>query len=161
MEEDRNSQEEDDSSLGEIEVAEEEEIEVEESETESENDNPASISEEPKKVLSPPIKNKEEKIENEEEKEENNKEKQYSELELKIIELMNGSETVNNLLNINNKWDEKKKGLMLLNEFILKSTNGKKILTNFEMVFNYIQDALKNFKESNFMLLKEGMECIF
>ena len=160
MEEDRNSQEEDDSSLVEIEVAEEEEIEVEESETESENDNPASISEEPKKVLSSPIKNKEEKIENEEAKEENNKEKQYSELELKIIELMNGSETVNNLLNINNKWDEKKKGLMLLNEFILKSTNGKKILTNFEMVFNYIQDALKNFKESNFMLLKEGMECI-
>jgi len=160
MEEDRNSQEEDDSSLVEIEVAEEEEIEVEESETESENDNPASISEEPKKVLSPPIKNKEEKIENEEEKEENNKEKQYSELELKIIELMNGSETVNNLLNINNKWDEKKKGLMLLNEFILKTSNEKKILTNFEMVFNYIQDALKNFKESNFMLLKEGMECI-
>ena len=160
MEEDRNSQEEDDSSLVEIEVAEEEEIEVEESETESENDNPASISEEPKKVLSPPIQNKEEKIEKEEAKEENNKEKQYSELELKIIELMNGSETVNNLLNINNKWDEKKKGLMLLNEFILKTSNEKKILTNFEMVFNYIQDALKNFKESNFMLLKEGMECI-
>lgn len=28
------------------------------------------------------------------------------------------------------------------------------------MVFNYIQDVLKNFKESNFMLLKEGMDCI-
>ena len=160
MEEDRLSQEEDDSSLVEIEVAEQEEIEVEESETDTENDNPVSISEEPKKVLSTPSQTKEEKIEIEEEKLENKKEKQYSELELKIIELMNGSETVNNLLNINNKWDEKKKGLILLNEFILKTSNEKKILTNFEMVFNYIQDVLKNFKESNFMLLKEGMECI-
>ena len=160
MEEDRHSQQEDDSSLVEIEVAEEEEIEVEESETESGNDNLVSISEEPKKVLSPPIQNKEETIENEDVKEENKQEKQYSELELKFIELMNGSETVNNLLNINNKWDEKKKGLMLLNEFILKTSNEKKILTNFEMVFNYIQDVLKNFKESNFMLLKEGMDCI-
>ena len=74
---------------------------------------------------------------------------------------MNNSETINNLLNNNNKWDEKKKGFILLNKYILESSNKEKIINNFEIFFNYIQDILKNFKESNFIILKEGLECIF
>ena len=102
--------------------------------------------------------------ENEEDKDKdkdnNSIDKPYSELELKIIDIMNGSEKINNLLNNNNKWDEKKKGLSLLNEFITNPSNKDKIINNFEIVFNYIQDVLKNFKESNFIILKEGLECV-
>ena len=89
-----------------------------------------------------------------------NIDKPYSELELKIIDIMGGSETINNLLNNNNKWDEKKKGFMLLNEFISNLSNKEKTISNFEIFFNYIQDILKNFKESNFIILKEGLLCI-
>ena len=92
---------------------------------------------------------------------EKNDDKPYSELELKIIDIMGGSEKINNLLNNNNKWDEKKKGFMLLNEFISNSSNKEKIIINFEIFFNYIQDILKNFKESNFIILKEGIICIW
>ena len=180
MDENENPQD-NESSLIEIEVAEEEEIEVEESETEMDNDNPELISkqtpeetdekineevpkkeyleEEKEKVKEKRIEKEKEK-EQEKENEKGNIDKPYSEIELKIIDIMNGSETINNLLNNNNKWDEKKKGLSLLNEYISKSSNKEKIITNFDVFFNYIQDILKNFKESNFIILKEGLECV-
>ena len=171
MEDNRISQEEDDEgSLVEIEVAEQEEIEVEESETETENNIPVEKvsnfgkNETPKNLLEneeeDEDKSKEEEEEKPKEKKEENPDKPYSELELKIIDIMNGSEEINNLFNDNNKWDEKKRGLSLLNEFILKPSNREKIIKNFEVFFCYIQDVLKNFKESNFILLKAGLECI-
>ena len=171
MKDNRISQEEDDEgSLVEIEVAEQEEIEVEESETETENNIPVEKvsnfgkNETPKNLLEneeeDEDKSKEEEEEKPKEKKEENPDKPYSELELKIIDIMNGSEEINNLFNNNNKWDEKKRGLSLLNEFILKPSNREKIIKNFEVFFCYIQDILKNFKESNFILLKAGLECI-
>ena len=172
MEDNRVSQEEDEGSLVEIEVAEQEEIEVEESETETENNIPAEKISNFEKNESPKNlpeneeedededNSKEAEEEKKKEKKEENVDKPYSELELKIIDIMNGSEEINNLFNNNNKWDEKKRGLSLLNEFILKPSNRVKIIKNFEVLFCYIQDVLKNFKESNFILLKSGLECI-
>ena len=164
---------EDESSLVEIEVAEQEEIEVEESETETENLNKEQIlkpqkEEIPKKSEEQIVKTDyiEKEVENDREKEKykqnenENIDKPYSEIELKFIDVMNGSETINNLLNNNNRWDEKKKGFSLLNEYITNSSNREKILTNYEIFFNYIQDVLKNFKESNYIILKEGLECV-
>ncbi len=172
---------EEESSLVEIEVAEEEEIEVEESETEPENNNKEIISkpteeEVPTKIEEKIVKNEDKEEEKEEEKEEQKEEekqiekeeenknenidKPYSEIELKIIDIMNGSETINNLLNNNNRWDEKKKGFLLLNEYINNSSNREKVINNYEVFFNYIQDILKNFKESNFIILREGLECV-
>jgi hypothetical protein len=166
---------EDESSLVEIEVAEQEEIEVEESETETENFNKEPILKPPKEEI--PEKKEEQivktdyiekEVESDREKEKEkykqneneNIDKPYSEIELKFIDIMNGSETINNLLNNNNRWDEKKKGFSLLNEYITNSLNREKVITNYEIFFNYIQDALKNFKESNYIILKEGLECV-
>ena len=169
MDDNRVSQEEDEGSLVEIEVAEQEEIEVEESETETENNIPVEKTSNLGKNESPknlPENDEEEEDNSKEEEEkpkkkkEENEDKPYSELELKIIDIMNGSEEINNLVNNNNKWDKKKSGLSLLNEFILKPSNREKITKNFEILFCYIQDILKNFKESNFILLKAGLECI-
>ena len=153
-------------SLVEIEIEEQEEIEVEESETEPEN---IISCEKPKNNQLELANQKKINIDNiYEEKEEmgveesKNKDidKDYSEIEFKIIDIMNGKNKIINLLN-NNKWEEKKEGFFLLNEFFLSSLNKDKIINNFEIFFNYIQSILKNFKESNYIILKEGLECIY
>ena len=106
-------------SLVEIEIAEQEEIEVEESETETGN---IIYSEKPENCQNKLINQIQIKLDNNniyEEKEgkdvEGNKskdiDKDYSEIEFKMIDIMNGKEIIINLLNNNNKWDEKKKDL--------------------------------------------------
>ena len=161
---DKNIFNEEESSLVEIEIAEQEEIEVEESETETENNKSNELQINSQKEEPNIIQNNSKNTNNNEKKEEEREEnidKDYSEIELKIIDIMNGSESIINLLNNNNKWDEKKKGFLLLKEFISKQINIDKIIKNFEVFFNYIQSILKNFKESNLILLKEGLECIY
>ena len=115
MEENLLSNEED--SLVEIEIAEQEEIEVEESETETENIINSKKSENCQNKL---INQNQIKIDNIYEEKEGkdvegskNKDidKDYSEIEFKMIDIMNGKEIIINLLNNNNKWDEKKKDL--------------------------------------------------
>ena len=164
MEENLLSNEED--SLVEIEIAEQEEIEVEESETETENIINSEKSENCQNKLINQIKIKIDNIYEEKEGKDfegsKNKDidKDYSEIEFKMINIMNGKEIIINLLNNNNKWDKKKKGFILLNEFLLNSLNKEKIINNYETIFNYIQNILKNFKESNYIILKEGLECV-
>ena len=163
-------QEEDDSSLVEIEVAEDEEIEVEESETQKDNTFSNEIQKKSEKeLLNDNILDSKNNInykfsgkkeEEEIQKQNQNLEQVYSETELKIIDIFNGDKTIINLLN-NKKWEEKKNGFILLKEYIKNILNKEKITTNFEILFNYIQKILKNFKESNLIILKEGLECIY
>ena len=63
-----------------------------------------------------------------------------------------GPEIVN-LLN-STKWEEKKKGFELMNDFINNNSNNKSISTEFLM---YLKFKLKDWKETNFNLVKEAM----
>ena len=58
------------------------------------------------------------------------------------------------------KWDDKKKGLTILNEFIMKEKTqiaGNK--SHQDTVFNFIRIKINNFKETNFNILKEAYAC--
>ena len=58
------------------------------------------------------------------------------------------------------KWDEKKKGLSSLNEFIEKNKSlFQSNSQNQDTIFNFIRIKLNNFKETNFKLVKEAMLC--
>ena len=58
------------------------------------------------------------------------------------------------------KWDEKKKGLSSLNEFIEKNKSFfQSNSQNQDTIFNFIRIKLNNFKETNFNLVKEAMLC--
>ena len=55
------------------------------------------------------------------------------------------------------KWENRKNGFIKLNEFIIQNKINKK---NFDIFFMYIYIKLNNFKETNFNLIKEGIQCI-
>ena len=57
----------------------------------------------------------------------------------------------------NKKWENKKLGYIKLNEFIL---NNKINENNIELFFMYIFTKLNYFKETNIILLIEGIQCI-
>ena len=63
-----------------------------------------------------------------------------------------GPEIVNQMNST--KWEEKKKGFELMNEFINKNSNNKAITSEFLM---YLKFKLKDWKETNFNLVKEAM----
>ena len=84
-----------------------------------------------------------------------NKSKEEMEYIEKIVNLMKTNEVVNLLES--KKWEDKKLGLIKLNEFIEKSTE---INGNLDTYIIYIKDKLNNFKETNFNIIKEGMRCL-
>ena len=64
---------------------------------------------------------------------------------------------IENLLE-NKKWEEKKLGLIKLNEYIEKSSESE-ISQNLDTFIIYIKYKLNNFKETNFNIIKEGIRC--
>ena len=57
-----------------------------------------------------------------------------------------------------NKWDEKKKAFIKLNEIISENINSYNN-ENKEIIFNFIRIKLNYFKETNFNILKEAYSC--
>ena len=72
-----------------------------------------------------------------------------------FINIINDIEIIN-LLD-EKKWENRKNGFMKLNQFILNSNFDK---NNFDLFFIYIYIKLNSFKETNFNLMKEGIQCI-
>lgn len=72
-----------------------------------------------------------------------------------FINIINDIEIIN-LLD-EKKWENRKTGFMKLNQFILESNFDK---NNFDIFFMYIYIKLNSFKETNFNLMKEGIQCI-
>ena len=94
-------------------------------------------------------------------KEKNNNEEKnanFGEEKNFIEELIKNEEDKEIFLLLNDKkWENKKKGFIGLNNYII---NNKINENNIEQLFNYIFSKLNYFKESNFNLLKEGIECL-
>ena len=74
-----------------------------------------------------------------------------------IVKIQNiiGNNEIEKLLE-SKKWEDKKLGLIKLNEFIERSSD---IIKNFDIFINYIKYKLNDFKETNFNIVKEGMKC--
>ena len=72
-----------------------------------------------------------------------------------FINIINDIEIIN-LLD-EKKWENRKNGFMKLNQFILDNNFDK---NNFDIFFMYIYIKLNSFKETNFNLMKEGIQCI-
>ena len=83
------------------------------------------------------------------------KTKEEEEIIEKMISILQNKE-IENLLE-SKKWEEKKAGLIKLNEFIEKSSN---VFINLDILIKYIKYKLNNFKETNFNIIKEGMHCL-
>jgi hypothetical protein len=84
-----------------------------------------------------------------------NKSKEEDEYIEKMAKLMNTNEVVNLLEN--KKWEDKKLGLIKLNEFIEKSSD---INIHLDTYIIYIKYKLNDFKETNFNIIKEGIRCL-
>ena len=89
---------------------------------------------------------------NSKEKVKNGEERHYTEGLLNIIK----NEEVIDLLD-EKKWENRKLGFIKLNEFICNNYINKK---NFDIFFMYIYIKLNNFKETNFNIIKEGIQCL-
>ena len=83
------------------------------------------------------------------------KTKEEEEIIEKMISLLQNKEIENLLESI--KWEEKKAGLIKLNEFIEKSSN---VFINLDIFIKYIKYKLNNFKETNSNIIKECMHCL-
>ena len=83
-----------------------------------------------------------------------NKTKEEEEYIEKIKNIVNTNE-IEDLLE-SKKWEDKKLGLIKLNEFIEQSSE---IMPNLDTFIIYIKHKLNNFKETNFNIIKEGMKC--
>lgn len=83
------------------------------------------------------------------------KSKEEDEYIEKMSNLMNTMEVVNLLEN--KKWEDKKLGLIKLNEFIEKSSD---INIHLDTYIIYIKYKLNDFKETNFNIIKEGIRCL-
>ena len=64
------------------------------------------------------------------------------------------------LLKESNKWEDRKKGFIKLNEFIMNKLNIDLIKNNLEYFFLLVYYKLNYFKENNITLLIEGLNCI-
>ena len=64
------------------------------------------------------------------------------------------------LLNNNNNLEDRKKGFLKLEEFIMNEQNKNIIKNNLNDFFMLIYYNLNNFKENNIILLTEGLYCI-
>ena len=89
---------------------------------------------------------------NSKEKDKNAEERHYAEGLLNIIK----NEEVIDLLD-EKKWEKRKLGFIKLKEIICNIYINKK---NFDIFFMYIYIKLNNFKETNFNLIKEGIQCL-
>ena len=72
-----------------------------------------------------------------------------------FINIINDIEIIN-LLD-EKKWENRKNGFMKLNQVILDNNFDK---NNFDIFFMFIYIKLNSFKETNFNLMKEGIQCI-
>ena len=98
---------------------------------------------------------------------------------IKIIETINNKNAIKNennlvrnilnitknkniilFLNKKNKVESKRKGLFLLNKFILDESNAELIINNINEIFMFIYFELNYFQEKNIILLIEGLTCI-
>ena len=127
------------------------------------NNNKNSSLNEFEKKLAEAIKNEEINQLNQYPKEENQiilPKKKKSQEEIEITEKIKNFILDNNLFILfdSNKWDEKKKAFIKLNEILTENLNSYSN-ENKEIIFNFIRLKLNNFKESNFNILKEAYSC--